>query len=38
MSKKRFTEEEREKMSKNRYVLRVSDKAITYADKFKRYS
>ena len=36
MSKKRFTQDEREKMSKNRYVLRVSDKAITYADEFKQ--
>ncbi|ULO06031.1 IS3 family transposase [Paenibacillus sp. 19GGS1-52] len=36
MSKKRFTEEEREQMSKNRYVVRVSDKAITYADEFKQ--
>ncbi|OAX50806.1 hypothetical protein gpAD87_21615 [Paenibacillus sp. AD87] len=35
MSKKRFTEEEREQISKNRYVRNVSDKAITYADEFK---
>ena len=38
MSKKHFNEEEREQLSKNRYVLRVSEKAITYADEFKRYS
>lgn len=36
MSKKRFTEEEREQMSKNRYVKNVSNKAITYADEFKQ--
>ena len=36
MSKKQFTEEERELLSKNRYVRNVSDKAITYADEFKR--
>ncbi|MGV2963935.1 IS3 family transposase [Paenibacillus sp. FSL H8-0317] len=36
MSKKRFTEEEREQISKNRYVRNVSDKAITYADEFKQ--
>ena len=36
MSKKRFTEEEREQISKNRYVRNVSDKAITYADEFKK--
>ncbi|MCF2941740.1 hypothetical protein L1N85_25765 [Paenibacillus alkaliterrae] len=36
MSKKRFTEDEREKLSKNRYVIKVSDKAITYADEFKQ--
>lgn len=36
MSKKRFTEEEREQMSKNKYVMKVSDKAITYADEFKQ--
>ncbi|GGG00295.1 HTH domain-containing protein [Paenibacillus abyssi] len=37
MSKKRFTEEEREKLSKNRYITKVSDKAITYADEFKQF-
>lgn len=36
MSKKRFTEEERKKMATNRYIRRVSDKAITYADEFKQ--
>lgn len=36
MSKKRFTEEEREQMSKNRYVRNVSDKVITYKDEFKQ--
>jgi putative transposase len=36
MSKKRFNETEREHLSKNKYVLRVSDKAITYADDFKQ--
>jgi putative transposase len=36
MSKKRFSEEERASLTKNKYVVRVSEKAITYADEFKR--
>jgi putative transposase len=36
MSKKRFTTEEIEKLSTNRYVSKVSDKAITYKDEFKQ--
>jgi putative transposase len=36
MSKKCFTESERKHLTTNKYVLRVSDKAITYADEFKR--
>lgn len=36
MSKKRFNDTEREQLSKNKYVLRVSDKAITYEDEFKQ--
>ncbi|MCY9695565.1 IS3 family transposase [Paenibacillus alginolyticus] len=36
MSKKRFNEEDRENLSRNKYVIRVSDKAITYSDEFKQ--
>jgi len=36
MSKKHFTELEQKHLVVNRYVLRVSDKAITYSDEFKR--
>ncbi|WP_219582159.1 IS3 family transposase [Streptomyces griseus] len=36
MSKKHFTEIDRVRLSKNKYVLRVSDKAITYSDEFKQ--
>jgi putative transposase len=36
VSKKRFNEEEREYLSKNRYVIRISEKAVTYADEFKQ--
>jgi hypothetical protein len=36
MSKKRFSEDERESLSKNNYVVRVSEKAISYSDEFKR--
>jgi putative transposase len=36
MSKKRFSEEARENLSKNRYVIKISEKAITYADEFKQ--
>jgi putative transposase len=36
MSKKRFNEEDCENLSRNRYVIRISDKAITYADEFKQ--
>ena len=35
MSKKIFSEKEQIKLSTNKYVIRVSDKAITYADEFK---
>lgn len=36
MSKKHFNEEDRERLSRNRYVTRISDKAITYSDEFKQ--
>jgi putative transposase len=36
MSKKRFNEEDRDNLSRNKYVIRISDKAITYADEFKQ--
>lgn len=36
MSKKIFTNEEIEILSKNKYVKRVSAKGITYTDEFKR--
>jgi putative transposase len=36
LSKKRFSQEEREFLSRNMYVVRVSEKAITYADEFKQ--
>ncbi|UUZ90140.1 IS3 family transposase [Paenibacillus sp. P25] len=36
MSKKHFNPSEREQLSANPYVLRVSEKSITYADEFKR--
>ena len=36
MSKKHFNQNERERLSMNPYVLRVSEKSITYADEFKR--
>lgn len=36
MSKKRFSKIECECLSKNKNVLRVSEKAITYADEFKQ--
>lgn len=35
MSKKRFSEEEQEYLSNNKYVKNVSDKAITYSYEFK---
>ena len=35
MSKKLFTEEEVEILSKNKYVKKVSAKGITYSDEFK---
>ncbi len=35
MSKKRFSKEEIEILSHNKYVKNVSDKAITYTDEFK---
>ncbi len=36
MSIKTFTQEEIEKLSKNKYVKNVSAKGITYTDEFKR--
>ncbi|WNR43686.1 IS3 family transposase [Paenibacillus roseipurpureus] len=36
MSKKHFNHIEREQLTNNRYVLRVSEKSITYSDEFKR--
>lgn len=36
MSKKRFSEEEQKQLANNRYVKKVSDKAITYAYEFKQ--
>lgn len=36
MSNKLFSPEEVELLSKNKYVERVSNKSITYTDKFKR--
>ena len=35
MSKIRFSKNEINKLSKNKYVLKVSDKAITYTNEFK---
>lgn len=35
MSKRTFSKEEIETLRKNRYVKRVSEKAITYTDEFK---
>lgn len=35
MSKIRFSKNEIDKLSKNKYVLKVSDKAITYTNEFK---
>ncbi|WP_341280395.1 HTH domain-containing protein [Paenibacillus sp. FSL H8-0537] len=36
MSKKLFNQTKRERLASNPYVLRVSEKSITYADEFKR--
>lgn len=36
MSNKIFTKEDAKKLSKNKYVKNVSEKAITYTDEFKR--
>lgn len=36
MSKKHFNEADREHLSRNKHVLRISDKAITYSDEFKQ--
>lgn len=36
MSKKRFTEKEQEILSRNKFVVNVSEKAITYSDEFKQ--
>lgn len=35
MSKIKFSNHEIDKFSKNKYVLKVSDKAITYTNEFK---
>ncbi|TXK65561.1 IS3 family transposase, partial [Paenibacillus sp. N3.4] len=36
MSKKIFSEKDQMNLSMNQYVIRISDKAITYADEFKK--
>ncbi|SDO45921.1 hypothetical protein SAMN04487897_114120, partial [Paenibacillus sp. yr247] len=36
MSKKIFNEKDRMKLSTNKYVVKISEKAITYADEFKQ--
>lgn len=36
MGKKHFSKAEQDDLSKNRFVTKVSDKAITYSDEFKR--
>nr|WP_136605570.1 HTH domain-containing protein [Paenibacillus dokdonensis] len=36
MTEKLISKEECEKLSKNRYVIRISEKSITYSDEFKR--
>jgi putative transposase len=36
MSKKRFTEKEREILSRNKFVVNVSEKSITYSDEYKQ--
>ncbi|WP_308634734.1 IS3 family transposase [Paenibacillus silvisoli] len=36
MSKKLFSKAEQDYLSKNKYVTKISDKAITYSDEFKR--
>lgn len=36
MSKKHFNEAQREALSKNPYIARVSEKSMTYTDEFKR--
>lgn len=36
MSKKLFSKTEQDHLSKNKYIKKVSDKAITYSDEFKR--
>lgn len=36
MSKKHFNQQEQEQLANNPYVLRVSEKSITYANEFKR--
>ncbi len=36
MSKKTFTKEEIDKLRKNKYVKKVSEKGITYTDEFKK--
>ncbi|MGL5963732.1 MAG: HTH domain-containing protein, partial [Fusobacteriaceae bacterium] len=35
MSKIKFTKTQIEQLSKNKYVIRVSEKAITYSNEFK---
>ncbi|MDQ0874167.1 hypothetical protein QFZ77_002826 [Paenibacillus sp. V4I3] len=36
MSKTIFSEKNREHLSTNKYVVKISEKSITYADEFKR--
>ena len=36
MSKKRFTEKDCEILSRNKFVIKISNKAITYSDEFKQ--
>lgn len=36
MSKKHFNTNEQKQLTNNPYVLRISEKSITYSDEFKR--
>ncbi|MBY9079160.1 HTH domain-containing protein, partial [Paenibacillus sp. CGMCC 1.18879] len=36
MSKKLFSKAEQDQLSKNKYITKISDKAVTYSDEFKR--
>ncbi len=38
MSKQLFTKQQIKELSENKYVLRVSDKSITYSDDFKAHA